>query len=219
MNLAELSKAMHAARLCIDGSFRSQRAACKALGIPIQLAGRVSDAHTILVRGIPELIAAVESGQLALQTGWHIAQEVPREEQLAVLDRAQTSPRHGRESHGLYIGHGRTTGKMFQYQNRQRDRMCEAVDKLLDAIVERADALGVCTNGTQPAPEPEQGRKWRIAIRRCRRALLTLERRIDWTKTENANEPNPIEEGDRQDHVTINGYPIINNNNNNGPQD
>jgi hypothetical protein len=225
MNLAQVSKIIHAARLTIDGSFKSQRAACRALDIPLVLGGRVSDAHTILMHGIPELVAAVESGQLAFQTGWQIAQRIPHDQQLAFLNHVlQDGDRAGRESHGLYTRRKDTPAQLFRIQHKAHDRICEAVDKLLDAIVERVDALGVCTTGARPAPEPEQGRKWRIAIRRSRNALRALEQRVDWTKTQNANleiEPKPksLGEGDRHNDSNIDSNHNGSEDNNSGPQD
>jgi hypothetical protein len=224
-NLAQISKVMHAARLTIDGSFKSQRQACLALEIPPSQSGRVSDAHTILMHGIPELVAAVESGQLAFQTGWHIAQRIPPDQQLAFINQVLANgERHGRETHGIYTGRGRyPTPQQFRVQHRAHDRVCEAVDKLLDAIVERTDALGVCTAGTRPAPEPEQGRKWRIVIRRCRKALGKLEQRIDWTKTQNAKlvelEAHPIGEGDRHNDSNIDSNDNGSEDDGSGPQD
>jgi hypothetical protein len=172
------------------------------------------------MHGIPELIAAVESGQLAFQTGWHIAQRIAPDHQLATIERALTTERHGRNKHGIYTGRTNTPAQQFKIQHKQHDRTCEAVDKLLDAIVERIDALGVCTNGVQPAPGPEQGKKWRIAIRRVRKRLTILEARIDWSKTiaaslkltdegdgHDTNNSNDQTNGDRQDGT------------NNGPQD
>jgi hypothetical protein len=189
MELAELSKVMHAARLVMDGSFGSQKHACTALNIPHASAGRVSDALTIITHGCPELIAAAESGRVPFQTAWFISRDVPYEEQISALQRIQMSgSKRGR--HGLYAGvkphkshrHGNARDKL-------QKRVCEAVDKLLEAIGERADALAVCTNGSRPAPDAEQGRQWRKILRRSRKALSTLEHSIDWAKTEElANE-------------------------------
>lgn len=223
MDPAERGKVMHAARLAIDGTFKSQRAACRALGIPLSLGGRVSDAHTMLVHGVPELIAAVEDGRLAFQTGWQIARSIPPDQQLPVLENALANlQRDGRTRHGIYIGRGNTPAQQFRTQHKQHDRICEAVDKLLDAITERIDALGVCTNRVAPAPEPEQGRKWRITLRRIRKRLSYLEARIDWSKTiaDRLKEEEPILEGDRHDTNNSNqGNGDRQDGTNNGPQD
>jgi hypothetical protein len=141
----------------------------------------------MILHGIPELIAAVESGQIAFTTGWNIAHRIPRDEQLPIVTKAMSvDGQHPR--HGMYIRRDKTPAQQLEMQHKQHDRICEAVDKLLDAIMERADALGVCTNGVQPAPESEQGRKWRITVRHIRKALRQLEARIDWTKTQAEHE-------------------------------
>lgn len=218
MNPADLSKVFHCARLVIDGTFKAQHAARKALGMPISMAGRISDAHTLLMHGAPELIAAVESGQLAFQTGWQAARILDRNKQLEVLHRA-TSNHHTltntghQERHGLYTGR-KSQAELGRAALKQHGRVCESVDKLLDAIVERMDALGVCTEQVQPMPESEQAKKWRRSLNRCRRALTALEKRIDWTRIE-TNHIEHIEhstEGDGQNDPST----AINND---GPQD
>lgn len=184
MELAELSKVMHAARLVMDGSFSSQKHACIALNIPESQAGRVSDALTIVTHGCPELVAAAESGRIPFQTAWYISRDIPYEEQISALSRIQMSgSKRGR--HGLYAGikHNRHY-RRDNARDKLQKRVCEAVDKLLEAIGERADALAVCTNGSRPAPDPEQGRRWRKILRRSRKALSNLEHSIDWAKTE-----------------------------------
>lgn len=224
MQLSQISKILHAARLTVDGTFKSQRAACLTLDISPKLMGRVSDAHTMLIHGCPELIAAVEGGHIAFQTAWQIALRFPRDEQPTIVKDAQQGryDSRGRQLHGLYTGRANEPAQLFHYRHKQHDRVCEAVDKLLDAIMERATALGVCTNGTRPAPEAEQGRQWRITIRRLRKALMLLEQKIDWTKTENAYletlESKSSIEGDRQNDDTDNDNGPQNSNNS-GPQD
>lgn len=222
MDPSEMSKCFHAARLVIDGSFRTQGAARKAMNLPVELAGRVSDAHTLLMHGAPEMIAAVESGQIPFHTGWEAARILDRNKQLEILHRitngtARHKPRMGtggREVHGLYTGRKDSPAEMSRSAIKQHGRVCDAVDKLFDAIVERVDALGVCTSEVQPVPEADQARKWRRALNRCRRAFTALEKRIDWIKIETENSTiEPKQEGDRLNDASTTD------NSDNGPLD
>lgn len=182
MSLERVSKLLHAARLVVNGTVSSQHEAGEKLGIT---RGRISDAYALLTKGIPELIAAVESGELPMLVGAELARQIPTAEQLAFLERFRKTGKHG-----LFIG---KKGKQRVYQGERahaREQREQRELKNLDNLIVGLDARVVGLEHVlgflkTVRPEPEQGRFWRLTLRKLRRTLTELEKHIDWSKVTN----------------------------------